>query len=46
MTARVVMTNGVRLICCEPCGMERHAPTPRAADRLIWEHNNTKHKEK
>ena len=45
MTAHLVITNGVRLVRCEPCGMERVAP-PRTADRLIWEHNNSKHKEK
>lgn len=46
MTAHPVITNGVTLIRCEPCGMERVAPSPRAAERLTREHNNTKHKEK
>lgn len=33
-------------VVCEPCGMERYEPNRATAQRLMTEHNHTKHKEK
>ena len=34
-----------RMVICDTCKTERYEPNPALAQRLVTEHNHTKHKE-
>lgn len=45
MTAHLKHEGPDAFVICKPCDVERHENNPKRAQRLVTEHNHSKHKE-